>query len=493
MRLAANRLIYPGSQNDVVRDREAVFANFLMVSQAGHTQSGDRDARGFLSGLADWVPQEVTAVWLARRLELLDGKFTQADLRSDLNGVNGVFSEINELPQISILDGIVRDRGIAILEKIKMARERFQQVRSELLSVTCSGRSQAVTIFLDGVSGNASLLPTEILLRRHNQSDKEYFGTVRLPSTDKVEFAFQAKLTASPDIEVATRRKLAERGLSLSGVFTSLSLQIDKNRLPQFVEDARIANQGEFATITLLVKRELANQALLGLSSVPGLPIPVQFKSGTVPPLEGSMPLSISLSKRTDVPILVTENRVYNRGYRTVYLRSVRLDANRIKTLDPPLTIEPNAYATLDIARTEIDKDIAIQDEAIETAAAQAFSLEDLFPIDKEDVVEELSVVNRLVSNNDRGGKLKRVEINVDYIVTNGAATDTLNAGTFELSEFNTSSYSKEILVLKPRQGQSKLRVKGTVFYDNGIAKFDTTIDGTRFEITEELLPLLQQ
>ena len=488
-KLAVKRIIYPNWANNWDDDKRAAMKDHIVVTQTGHTKNGETVAVKFPDKLGDWLPSGVLQRWLTRRLELLNGRFVQAETNSDWESLRAVLADIKELPPISYIEEEPRKRAASVLTAIREREKAYSGVRQREVTIDVDGAAKSVKVFTDGLSGKAYMLPNELLMTRKSQNGQDYLGIVRLlPDGQRVQFSFSAKLTADPRLKLQLSRKLAEQNYALEGFFTNFKLGVDIERLSE-IQELKISNADDYVNFTMVVDRKSANLVLGQLALYPGLLLPLKYETAGESKVAGNLSVGLSLARRADVPVVIEKDRVRNTGNRAFYITYLRGGTDKFVRLEPSLTVDAQQTTRLQLP-AEIDlAGITVPPEAVHFLSRDALSLEDFYPIDKEDILDEIKVVNKLTSNADRGGRLRRVKIEVTYAVGEGKDKSEASAGKYELGEYLTTGWTKNIWMLKPRNGKVSLTVKGTAEYENGSFTFEGGQDGNEIVITDKMLP----
>ena len=115
----------------------------------------------------------------------------------------------------------------------------------------------------------------------------------------------------------------------------------------------------------------------------------------------------------------------------------------------------------------------------------------DFHIVNGEELVEQITLTNRLGLDPDRGGALEYVEVDLTYIVDDEDSSYEVPAGPYRLSSRETTGSEITVSFLKPQRALRQILVSGTAYYENNSSQTltTTTFSDLTIKITEAMLP----
>ncbi len=348
-----------------------------------------------------------------------------------------------------------------------------------------------VDLYTEGVDLRTRVAPTVGLVRSRVLDGRTVIGLLEFnpEQPDTVRMEFEVELTVDPWLESLLVAELSAEGDEYAGVFSNWIL------MGQEISELGIRQSSVKATagsvqVSLTVDAARASLIMAKLAGSGGLPLTFDWQYRNDLNLRGEWHApGLSLQRRTDPDVELDDSGLAtNRSAVDVTIEYVRI-GDDFQPLN--LTLHPGEAAAVLPAGADPSQ-ATIPAAAVAYSGVDPFRFErDFHIINGEELVEQITVTNRLGLDPARGGSLEYVEVDLTYIVDDQEASYEVPAGPYRLSSRGTTGSEITVSFLKPQRALRQVLVSGTAYYENNSSQTLTTtvFSDLAIKITEAMLP----
>jgi len=354
-----------------------------------------------------------------------------------------------------------------------------------------SGVPLQVDLFTDGRELRTRVAPTLSLVRSRVLGGRKVIGLLEFDPErpDIVRMEFEVELTVDPWLEGLLVAELASEGDEYAGIFSNWILT-GREISELGIRESSVTASGETVRVSLTVDAARASLIMANLASSGGLPLTFDWQYRNDLNLTGVWRgPGLSLQRRTDPAV-----ELDGAGMAT-NTSDVDLTIEYVRVGDDfhPLNLTLHPGETAAVLPTGADPTQAtIPAAAVAYSGVDPFRFEsDFHIINGEELVEQITVTNRLGLDPARGGALEYVEVNLTYIVDSDDTSYEVPAGPYRLSSRETTGSEITVSFLKPQRALRRILVSGTAYYENDSLQTltTTTFSDLTIKITDAMLP----